>query len=85
MRAPTLMWLGPVAFLVHDAEEIATVEPWLRAHRSVLPAAAQPFADVTAAQFSVSVAILFAAYVLAAGLVLQVPIALLALAAGALL
>jgi len=61
----TWMWLGPLAFLVHDAEEIATVAPWLRANRSALPAAAQPFAHVTTEQFALGVAVLFVGYVAA--------------------
>jgi hypothetical protein len=67
-KGPSLiawMWLGPLAFLVHDAEEIATVAPWLRANRSALPAAAQPFADVTTRQFALGVAVLFVGYVAA--------------------
>jgi hypothetical protein len=61
-----LIWLGPIAFLVHDAEEIATVEPWLRRHGAELPGFVQPFAGVTTGQFAAVVAVLFVGYVLAA-------------------
>jgi len=61
---------GPAVFLLHDAEEILTVESWIRAHRTELPAAVQPFTTVTTGQFA-----------LAAGAVAQIPIAALALLA----
>jgi hypothetical protein len=58
-------WLGPVAFLVHDAEEILTVEKWLRQHREELPGFAQPFVGITTGQFAAVVALLFIGYSLA--------------------
>jgi hypothetical protein len=65
-RVFRLIWLGPIAFLVHDAEEIATVESWLRRHGTELPGLVQPFAGVTTGQFAAVVAVLFVGYALAA-------------------
>ena len=59
------LWLGPAVFLAHDAEEILTVEGWMRAHAADLPAVAAPLAGITTAQFATGVAVLFAGYVLA--------------------
>jgi hypothetical protein len=61
-----LIWLGPFAFLLHDLEEIATVESWLRQHGAELPRFVQPFAGVTTDQFAAVVAVLFIGYILAA-------------------
>ena len=67
MRTSTWIWLAPLAFVIHDAEELATLVPWLRAHALELPAILQPHAaGVTTRGMAVSVAILLAAFVLAA-------------------
>ena len=67
MRTSSWIWLAPLAFVVHDAEELATVAPWLRAHARELPAILQPHAaGVTTRGIAASVAILLAAFVLAA-------------------
>jgi hypothetical protein len=66
MRVTSWIMLGPAAFLVHDAEEVATIAPWLAAHRTVLPPIAQPLADITTRGFAVGVAVLFVGFVLAA-------------------
>ena len=60
------IWLGPAAFLIHDGEEIATAEIWLRHHRAALPWFAQPFVGIRTGQFAMIVAALFAGYALAA-------------------
>jgi hypothetical protein len=66
MRATTWMWLGPVAFLVHDAEEAAVLAPWLREHGRELPAFVQPvFNAVTTRQFVVALGILAGGYAVA--------------------
>jgi Protein of unknown function with HXXEE motif len=65
-RTTGWLWLGPLAFLVHDMEEIATVEMWLRQHWSELPGFAQPLAGITTGQFAAVVAGLFIGYLLAA-------------------
>ena len=67
LRISTWIWLAPVAFLVHDAEELATLAPWLRAHANQLPSALQAHAaSVTTSGAATSVAILFAIFILAA-------------------
>jgi hypothetical protein len=59
MHITRWIWAGPVVFLVHDTEEILTVERWLRTHRGELPAVVQPFATVTTGQFALAVGSLF--------------------------
>ena len=66
-RVVRWIWLGPVAFLVHDAEEIVTIVPWLHAHRAQLPALARPLVGLDTRQVALAVAVLFAANMLAAG------------------
>ena len=66
MQITGWIWAGPAVFLLHDAEEILTVESWIRAHRTELPAAVQPFATVTTGQFALAVALLFAGVLAAA-------------------
>ncbi|CAM3942524.1 HXXEE domain-containing protein [Cohnella lubricantis] len=62
-----LIWLFPVAFVIHDLEEIITVEKWVASHantvRSKLP---ERLADrvlkqfeMTTAQFAVAVLVVF--------------------------
>jgi hypothetical protein len=59
MQIVRWMWAAPCVFLVHGAEEIATVAPWLRDNRADLPTAIQPFATVTTEQFTLGVGLLF--------------------------
>jgi len=60
------IWVGPIAFLVHDAEELLTFAPWLATHGSRLPSIAQPLlGGVTTARFAVSVLVLFVGFVAA--------------------
>ena len=66
MRVTRWIWAAPAAFLVHDAEELLTVERWLRTHATELPAALRPLLDVTTRQFAVAVAVLAAGFLLAA-------------------
>ena len=66
MRVTSWIWAGPLAFLVHDAEEVATMVPWLAAHRDVLPRLAQPLATITTRGFAIGVAVLLVGFVLAA-------------------
>jgi hypothetical protein len=58
VKVTTWIWAAPVVFLIHDAEEIATVEPWLGVHRSELPQPLQPLATITTQQFALAVAVL---------------------------
>ena len=66
MRVTRWIWLGPVAFLVHDTEEILTIAPWVASHRAELPAIARPLAGITTAAFATSVVVLFLGFVAAA-------------------
>lgn len=61
MQIVRWIWAAPSIFLLHDAEEIATVAPWLRDHRAVLPTAMHPFADVTTEQFELGVGLILLA------------------------
>ena len=54
MRITRWIWAGPAVFLLHDAEEVLTVAPWLRAHRAELPAAVRPLLDITSGQFALA-------------------------------
>jgi hypothetical protein len=61
------IWLAPIVFLLHDAEELATAASWLRAHASALPQVLQPHAaTVTTSKLAVSVGVLLALFVVAA-------------------
>lgn len=59
MRIVRWIAAAPGVFLLHDAEEIATIASWMRTHRGALPAAVQPLAIVTTRQISVAVVVLF--------------------------
>lgn len=54
--------LTPLVFLVHDAEEAATVAAWTRAHRDVIPAFARDFLPIHTGQFAAAVALIFAVF-----------------------
>ena len=60
------IWAAPLVFIVHDSEEIATIGPWLAAHRAQLPPVVQPLTAVTTAQFTLAVAALFVGVLVAA-------------------
>jgi hypothetical protein len=62
MRIRGWIWAGPAVFLLHDAEEVLTIAPWLREHRTELPLAVQPFMGVTTRQFALAVLLLFAGF-----------------------
>jgi len=65
-RVERWIWAAPLVFLIHDGEEIATIVPWLQAHRAQLPAIVQPVTTVTTDQFMLAVGILFVGVLLAA-------------------
>ena len=67
------LWLFPVAFFIHDAEEVFTMERFVRARLGGVPVPLARLAHITTGQFAVAVV----------GL-LVVCVALTALAAGAL-
>ena len=60
------IWAAPVVFLLHDAEELMTVAPWLREHGRELPPVVQPFMGVTTRQFALAIMVLLAGIVAAA-------------------
>jgi hypothetical protein len=65
-RVERWIWAAPVVFLIHDGEEMATIVPWLQAHRAQLPALVQPLTAVTTQQFTLAVGVLFVGVLLAA-------------------
>lgn len=68
-RARRWMLLGPVAFVVHDAEEILVFAPWLRRHGHELPTVVRPlFAAMGTREFALAVGVLLLGYVAAAAL-----------------
>jgi uncharacterized membrane protein YqaE (UPF0057 family) len=66
MRIGGWIWAGPAVFLLHDAEEVLTLAPWLREHGTELPPVVQPFMGVTTRQFALAVLLLFAGFLAAA-------------------
>lgn len=59
-----LIWAGPLVFLVHDYEEILTVERWIQDNIHALPGIMRPLAaSITTASFAASVVILAFAFV----------------------
>lgn len=54
--------LTPLVFLVHDAEEVATVAAWTRAHRDVIPGFARGLLPVDTGQLAAAVALLFVVF-----------------------
>jgi hypothetical protein len=72
VRSIRWMWLGPVAFLVHDAEEVLVFEPWMRRHGGALPAPVRPLvAAMDTRQFAAAVLALLAGYLVASALGVQ--------------
>jgi hypothetical protein len=71
MSTPTLIWLFPIAFMLHDFEELIGFEPWLKLHapevraklQKVLPATLMPRVDAvlakSTAQFAVPIELIF--------------------------
>ncbi len=63
MQITGWIWAAPDVFFVHDAEEILTVESWVRVHRTELPAMLQPFTAITTGQFAFAVALLLVGFI----------------------
>mgnify|MGYP000963931264 CR=1 FL=1 len=71
MSTTTLIWLFPIAFMLHDFEELIGFEPWLKHHgadvraklEKILPAVLLPRIDAvlgkSTAQFAVPIALIF--------------------------
>jgi hypothetical protein len=69
VRSVRWIALGPLAFLVHDAEELLTFGPWLRRHEESLPGIVRTlFGGVSIPQFGAAVAVLLLGYVAASAL-----------------
>jgi hypothetical protein len=66
-----LIWAGPAAFLLHDAEEILTLIPWLSTHRDQLPFLLRPLSSISRPQLIIAVLVLFAGYCLASFLAVR--------------
>jgi hypothetical protein len=62
------VWLGPVAFLVHDAEEVLMFERWIRGNVGALPTPMRPLVDVTTQQFAIAALALLFGYFVASAL-----------------
>jgi hypothetical protein len=63
-----LIWAGPAVFLLHDLEELATIEDWTRLHGDRLPAALRFLFPVSTAEFGVAIAALLLVFITAAWL-----------------
>ena len=66
MKVTSWVWAGPAAFIVHDAEEVATIGPWLRTHRSQLPDPVQSLTSITTREFAIAAGVLALGFTLAA-------------------
>lgn len=51
--------LTPLVFLIHDAEEVATVAAWTRRHADALPVAMRRILPMSTMQFAAAVALMF--------------------------
>lgn len=56
-----LLWSVPLVFVLHDAEEILTMERWTTAHRDALPEVVRPFLPIPTGEFTLSVLLILAA------------------------
>ncbi|RXZ00675.1 HXXEE domain-containing protein [Fictibacillus sp. S7] len=54
-----LLWLYPVVFLLHDAEEILWIKPFLNAHKNEAPFNRLPVDRITTGTFAASVGLIF--------------------------
>lgn len=60
------MWLGPLAFLVHDVEEVLVFEGWVRRHGRELPAGVRALlGPLSTHEFAAAVLVLLTGYVVA--------------------
>jgi hypothetical protein len=60
-----MLWVLPLAFLVHDGEELATIPGWMAANGARIPALVRdvaPAAGAGTASLLVAMAVLFAAF-----------------------
>lgn len=67
-RLRRVIWTGPVVFLVHDLEELVTIEDWTRLHGDRLPEAFRLLLPVSTAEFGVAMTALLLVFMAAAWL-----------------
>ena len=65
MSTNLVIWASPLAFVVHDLEEILTMECFVQKNRERFPKPLRGFASITILQFTIGVTILFALILLA--------------------
>ena len=53
-----LIWAGPAVFLIHDLEELATIENWTRVHGLRIPEIARSLLPVETVEFGASLSLL---------------------------
>ena len=68
-----VIWVFPVAFLIHDLEEIVTMERFRREYRERFPKFLRNILAITTKQFILAVGILFALTLLASYLATRSP------------
>jgi len=61
-----VIWAFPLAFLIHDLEEIFTMESFARENQEGFPGPFKSLASITTKQFTKGVAVLFVLTTLAA-------------------
>ncbi len=69
----TLIWGFWVAFLIHDVEEVVTVEAFARQHLALLPKPLLGLVPDSTAQFAASVAIVLVLWAVVCGLAASAP------------
>src|SRR5712691_12900448 len=68
-----VIWVFPLAFFVHDLEEIFTMERFTRENRERFPKPLRSLAAITTRQFTLGVTVLFALTILASFLATRPP------------
>jgi hypothetical protein len=68
-----VIWAFPIAFLIHDLEEILTMERFARKNRDRFPKFMRNIATINTTQFTIGVGVLFVLTLLAAYLATRSP------------
>lgn len=63
-----VIWAAPAVFLIHDLEELATIEDWTRLHGDRLPELFRFVLPISTAEFAVAVAALLLVFIAASWL-----------------
>jgi hypothetical protein len=58
-----VIWAGPAVFLIHDLEELATIEAWTRLHGDRLPEVFRWILPIGTAEFGVAVGALLLVFI----------------------